>query len=134
MKSGIQEIVGKTISNVIAVECDTQPREQVFIVFSDDTYFEFFGKDVNGISGVRQGNVDDVIHFVKFARERPRFTRIYPEKETQEDNRVANCHGQKGSESLVVEMGREHSFQDFLNSLPKDGSLKNATIKISKYK
>jgi hypothetical protein len=40
MKSYISQIIGKEIASVIVVEGDREPRQQVFLTFSDGTHFE----------------------------------------------------------------------------------------------
>jgi len=41
MRSGLSQIVGKTIADVVVVEGDA-PRVQAFLVFSDRSYYEFY--------------------------------------------------------------------------------------------
>jgi len=60
MKSGIGEIIGKTITNVVVTENSRLPRQQVFLVFDDDTYFELYGDDINCTDGIDKGNLDTV--------------------------------------------------------------------------
>ena len=65
MTSCVKEIIGKTITGVITkVKCDggTYPRSQVFLVFDDNTYYEFYclESEIFGIKGLRQGTADDV--------------------------------------------------------------------------
>jgi hypothetical protein len=59
MKSGVREIVGKTIAGVVVKESDGLPRRQVFLLLTDGTYFEFYGV-LYGISGVRNGSLEAV--------------------------------------------------------------------------
>ena len=44
MKNGIKEIVGKQIVSVVVAQSTDQSRDQVFLVFSDGTRFEFLGE------------------------------------------------------------------------------------------
>ena len=58
MKSNTERIIGKTITSVVVSRNDQWPQNRVFLVFSDDTYFEFYGqgftcRDGLGIGGVR---------------------------------------------------------------------------------
>ena len=56
MKDHIRDIVGKTITGVIVAKKENDlPRHQVFLVFSDDTYFEFYGSDFCCAGGVDKG-------------------------------------------------------------------------------
>ena len=64
MKDGIRQIVGKTISGVVVKEADRLPRMQVYLLFTDGTYFEIHSGsgdmcwasrlDVGGIERVRE--------------------------------------------------------------------------------
>jgi hypothetical protein len=62
MKPGVKNIIGKTIAGVLVKERGNTPRGQVFLVFTDGTYFEFFGTEGNieGTSDLRHGTFDDV--------------------------------------------------------------------------
>lgn len=57
MKEGLHEIVGKTIHSVITANNDREPRIQVFLVFSDGTYFEFYGAAFTCTSALSQGGL-----------------------------------------------------------------------------
>jgi hypothetical protein len=62
-KAAVADIIGKTIKHVVVKEGDRQPRSQVFLVFTDGSYYEFYsatapivgagGLDVGGIEAVR---------------------------------------------------------------------------------
>lgn len=58
MKTGISEIIGKTITEVIVAENVNDPRARVFLVFSDDTYFEFYGNSFSCTGGVNRGDLE----------------------------------------------------------------------------
>ena len=53
MKDGLQHIIGKTTKSVIVTRDDRPPRNQVFLVFDDNTYFEFYGESFTGAGGDR---------------------------------------------------------------------------------
>ncbi len=58
MKEGLKEIVGKTVSAVAVADNETQsPHHRVFLIFSDGTYFEFYGDQINCCSGVDSGDL-----------------------------------------------------------------------------
>lgn len=61
MKAGMSEIVGKEIVGVVAAKNDDMPNRQVFLVFSDGTYFEFWGDSFSCASGVNHGDVEEVL-------------------------------------------------------------------------
>lgn len=78
MKDGIREIVGKTISGVvIAQNQERSPRNQVFLTFSDGTYFEIWGDSFTCAGGVDRGTADDAIAYAKSFH--AQITQKYPE-------------------------------------------------------
>lgn len=55
------EIVGKTIDEVIFKENPSNPKQQLFLVFDDGTYFEIHGGEgdpVQGAKGLDEGDGD----------------------------------------------------------------------------
>jgi len=62
MTSGLTELVGKTIRGVVVKEGGPGPRGQVFLVCSDNTYYEFFSGDsaIEGSSHMFDGGMEDV--------------------------------------------------------------------------
>jgi hypothetical protein len=67
MKSGVKEILGKTITGVIAkiARNGLPPRSQVFLVFDDNTYYEFFSyAEICGTSGARLGGMDAALAYM----------------------------------------------------------------------
>ena len=66
MKDGLREIIGKTITNVIVARNERRdPANQVFLVFDDGTYFEFWGAQFNCNGGVDRGGVAEVTDYVE---------------------------------------------------------------------
>ena len=72
MTSCVKEIIGKTITGVITkVKCDggTYPRSQVFLVFDDNTYYEFYclESEIFGIKGLarlfHEGALKQLFHY-----------------------------------------------------------------------
>lgn len=55
IKDGIFEVLGKTIKEVIINEgCGPYPEYHIFLVFTDDSFYEFYGAGhVNSISELR---------------------------------------------------------------------------------
>ena len=41
-KAAVETIIGKTVKHVVVKEGSTPPQSQVFLVFTDDTYYEFY--------------------------------------------------------------------------------------------
>ncbi len=50
MKGSIRDVIGRTITGVIAKQGDAV-RQQVFLLFSDGTYFEFYSTERMSYSG-----------------------------------------------------------------------------------
>jgi len=76
MKDGISDIIGKTISDVVIANKDSEPKLEVFLVFSDGTYFEFWGNSFTGAGGVNRGGLVEVSDYVKSMG--ARITEVYP--------------------------------------------------------
>lgn len=58
MKTGLEEIIGKTISAVVVAENKNhEPHDQVFLIFPDGTYFEFYGDQFSCCAGIDDGDV-----------------------------------------------------------------------------
>lgn len=64
MKDEIRQILGKTISGVIVKKREEHPRSQVFLVFSDGTYYELHGDHISGTGGVDRGGRDAVLRYM----------------------------------------------------------------------
>jgi hypothetical protein len=55
VKTAIRGIVGKTIESVIVSESNKEgPHKQIFLVFTDGTYYEIYG-NMNGAAGIDPG-------------------------------------------------------------------------------
>jgi len=52
MKNGLKDIIGKHITAVVVARSDRAPKQQVFLVFSDGTRFEFWGECFSCCSGL----------------------------------------------------------------------------------
>lgn len=59
MKSGIEQIVGKTITGVVEISRESSPRQQLWLTFSDGTRYEFYSTsaDIHATGGVVKGPV-----------------------------------------------------------------------------
>ena len=62
MKPTIHQLVGKTITRVMVTEGNTGPCSQLFLFFSDGTYYEFYCSDsiIEGTKGLHSGTVAEV--------------------------------------------------------------------------
>ncbi|MGA7613855.1 MAG: hypothetical protein WBX15_01630 [Thermoanaerobaculia bacterium] len=66
MKQGMLEILGKTITGVVVKEREEThaAQNQVFILFSDGTYYELYGARIEGIGHLREGGKEDVREYM----------------------------------------------------------------------
>jgi hypothetical protein len=60
MGAAAPDIVGKTISAIVLKRRPQRPVGQLFLVFTDGTYYEFFSScdDINGASGIHTGGLE----------------------------------------------------------------------------
>ncbi|WP_460758025.1 hypothetical protein [Lysobacter fragariae] len=70
-------IVGKQISAVVVAANDRDPRTQLFLVFSDGTYFEIWGNTFTGAGALDRGGTPEVLQYVTTCG--GRVTATYPE-------------------------------------------------------
>lgn len=63
IKNGIFEVLGKTVKEIIVNEgCGPYPEYHLFLVFDDDSYYEFYGGGhINSAGGLG----DDAIGYAK---------------------------------------------------------------------
>lgn len=78
MKAGVGDIIGKTITDVIVAENVNTPNQRVFLVFSDNTYFEFYGS-FGCTSGVNRGGLHEAMQYA--GKMGGSITSSYPAKE-----------------------------------------------------
>jgi hypothetical protein len=56
----LKQIVGKTIAGIVAREgAGAGPRHQLFVIFTDNTYLEFYG-DMDWSAHLETGDVETV--------------------------------------------------------------------------
>ena len=72
MKSGVKQIIGKTISGVVVKESKNSPRTQLFLLFNDGTYYEFYSGlgDICGAGGVDRGGIHEVNQYLSGSPDR----------------------------------------------------------------
>jgi hypothetical protein len=73
VKSEVKQIIGKRISGLVikaAKNKNQPPRHQLFLLFDDGTYYEFYAHDceISTTGGVIQGNIDDVLSYMNDSR------------------------------------------------------------------
>ncbi|MDH4227154.1 MAG: hypothetical protein OEV59_05310 [Deltaproteobacteria bacterium] len=64
INDGLEGIVGKKISGIIAKAGERPPAKQVFLLFDDGTYFEFYGDDINSTKSTSSGGVKEVREYM----------------------------------------------------------------------
>lgn len=65
MKDGLAKILGKTISGVVVASKDREPKQQVFLTFTDGTYFEFWGEQFSCAGGVDDGGIEKAVSYAE---------------------------------------------------------------------
>lgn len=64
MESKLTRILGKRIKAVVHAGCTGPgPHNQLFLVFDDDTYYEFYGNDIEA-GGLGQGDQAAVLNLI----------------------------------------------------------------------
>jgi hypothetical protein len=77
VKSGAREVVGRRISGVIAKEGKGSPRSQVFLLFDDGTYYEFYSDSpIRGTGGVDRGGYESVLGYLRGPERDPVFAAL----------------------------------------------------------
>jgi hypothetical protein len=57
------QLIGKRIAHIV-LKAGTSPKSQLFLVFDDGTYYEFFGGPIYGASAVDQGSIENVRRYL----------------------------------------------------------------------
>lgn len=57
MQSALPDLIGRTIKHVVVSE-HADHRMQVFLYFTDDTYYEFYGTWIDGIRHLGHGGLE----------------------------------------------------------------------------
>ena len=65
MKEGIRQVLGKTISGIVVAENDKEPAMQLFLTFTDGTYFEIWGNSFNCCSELDRGGVAEAKRYAE---------------------------------------------------------------------
>lgn len=65
MRHDLQNIVGKQIKGVVVTEGQSDPRSQVFLIFSDETYYEFYSPcAISWTSYAYSGGLEEVKNYM----------------------------------------------------------------------
>ena len=70
-KDTLQTVIGKTIQSIIFRSGrDVNPETQLFLVFEDDTYFEFYGQEIDFVRSLSEGDTTKAMNYArKFSTE-----------------------------------------------------------------
>lgn len=53
----LKEVLGKTIRSIVFRSgMDASPETQLFLIFEDDTYFEFYGQEIGFVRCLSEGD------------------------------------------------------------------------------
>ncbi len=62
MKTEIKKIIGKTIKGVAVGEGQRGSQSQIFIIFTDNTFYEIYSENqISVASGLKQGGINAVL-------------------------------------------------------------------------
>jgi hypothetical protein len=61
----IRKLVGKRIDGIVVAKHDRTPKNQVFLIFNDGTYYELYGDEINGCKSIDQGGSKEVRSYLK---------------------------------------------------------------------
>ncbi len=60
-RHGLLETLGKTITGVVtSQDNESGPRSRLYLVFSDDTYYEIYSDHLHSAGGTSHGDVDSI--------------------------------------------------------------------------
>jgi len=65
MKPGIKNIIGKTISGIVVANNMANPKQQMFLIFSDGTYLEFYGEGFSCAGGLDFGGAAEASQYAE---------------------------------------------------------------------
>ena len=60
-----ESILGRTIKAVVTADNPREPQSQVFIVFTDGSSLEIFGRELRAASGLDSGGVDAAVKYAE---------------------------------------------------------------------
>ena len=63
-REAFKGVVGKRILEVVVAQHHDSPRNQVFLIFDDGTYYELYGADIQPSKNIRDGGLDEVRAYV----------------------------------------------------------------------
>ncbi len=63
-RGAFEKMIGKRIKGVVVKESSDVPQAQVFLLFADDTYFEFYGNSISGCNDIDHGGLETVKNYM----------------------------------------------------------------------
>ena len=91
LKEALPQLLGKRICGAVVKQGDRSPRMQMFLVFDDDTYYEFYtDSTIFGTGGVDRGDIEHVRQYIP------------------ENTIVFECHAQTPYKNMDLFDEREH--------------------------
>ncbi|MHB8405788.1 MAG: hypothetical protein ACYDCJ_10235 [Gammaproteobacteria bacterium] len=99
MKDGVGKIVGKTISSVVVGSNVREPRNQVFLVFSDGSSLEFYGSQFTCAGGLDKGGVEDATRYI--GKLGGSVSMVYPERKAKVSHEFEKDDGTLGTRSML---------------------------------
>jgi hypothetical protein len=72
----LEVIIGKRIKGVVVKEGSQPPKKQIFLLFSDDTYYEIYGNFCKGASGLDRGGLESIRAFGRRPDTQTTFERV----------------------------------------------------------
>ena len=63
MKSGLKDMIGRTVAGVVIAERPLSPKVLLFLTFTDGTFYEIYGDDIHATSGVCTGSMQDAVTY-----------------------------------------------------------------------
>ena len=76
MKDGIRETLGKRIVGVVSASNRREPKNQLFLLFDDGTFFEIWGESFSGSGGVAPGGLPEIFQMLEMSG--ARITQRFP--------------------------------------------------------
>ena len=65
LRDALPQLLGKRICGAVVKQGGRSPRMQVFLVFDDDTWYEFYSDEaIHGIGGLNRGNIEHVRRYM----------------------------------------------------------------------
>ncbi len=57
----LRQLLSKRIKCIVTVSSAAHPHDMLFLMFDDDTYYEFFGEDIEATAQLREGGVEAIL-------------------------------------------------------------------------